>query len=149
MYVTLYEVLEEEVMLGRSRPQAVTLIPVVFLRGLISSPPTFQSCCFSISEHLSFSTSLSKCEIPGAPQEGAVWGCTHCCWEHVFGPPRPIILKHQKPWKSSCPATQQSHFKRSKRERDSFKILFTKTFLMVLFILRNIGIMQISTKENR
>lgn len=125
--MTLYEVLEEEVKLGRSCPQDVPLSLLV-LTGADFFPSNISELLLFHLRTLLFLLLLSKCEILGVPQEGAVWGCIHCCWEHVFGPSCPIILKHQKPWKSSCPSTQQSHFKRSKRDRGFIQNFVYKDF---------------------
>lgn len=153
MYMTLYEVLEEghtKVKLGRSCPQEVTLVPFLFFLGLISSP-TFLSCCFFLCwEHSSLFFCYLNASSPGHSRRVLCRAAlTHCCWERVFGPSCPIIRKHQELWKSSYPTTQQSHFKRFKRDRDSFRILFTKTSITILFVLWITGIMQVSTEEKR
>lgn len=143
-YVTQYEVWEKEeytkVTSGRSCPQEVTLISFtsfLYILGQISSL-VFHSCCFSVlsGSTLPLFLCLSKCTFPAVPPKSTVEldSLIQCCWEPVFGLACNIISSHQEPWKTLHSVTQ-SHFKRPNKKRDSFKILFTKTFITGLLIL--------------
>ena len=73
---------------------------------------------------------LSKHLFPAALQKSRGWGCTQMISLSTVVTRLGVLVAksgdiNPDPWKSSYFVTQQSHFKRSKRDRDLFKISFT------------------------